>query len=143
VPPIVPLETSAPRHVLPIPAELNTGANWEAFWDRLKQAYPNWSAGFDRVKVQLEQDYWNLRPVFQSSDKQLSRVIKQSGLRVVIHEELSKFVDAIKQAHRLSTSPIAITEQATSGLRRTTLQGSQSSSSVLGEDSSDTSDHQI
>jgi hypothetical protein len=31
VPPIVPLETSAPRHVSPIPAELNTGANWEAF----------------------------------------------------------------------------------------------------------------
>jgi hypothetical protein len=116
--PIAPPEAlivNAPRHVSPIPGELNAAANREAFWDLLKQAYPDWSAGFDRVKVQLEQDYWNLRLVFQSSDKHLSRVVKQSGLRIVIHEELSIFVDMLKQAHRVSTSSIATSSRAPSG----------------------------
>lgn len=49
------------RQVSLVPLELNTTPSWEVFWERLKIAYPDRSAGFDRSKVTLEQDYWNLR----------------------------------------------------------------------------------
>lgn len=95
------------RQVSPVAIELNTAVSWDSFWEGVKLAYPDWSGGFDRAKVALDQDYWNLRMLFNSSDKQLSRVVKQSGLRIVIHEELTKFVDNYKQSQRSSnqTSP--------------------------------------
>lgn len=34
--------------------------------------------------------------LFNLSNKQLGRVIKQSGLRIVIYKELTKFVDMYK-----------------------------------------------
>jgi hypothetical protein len=105
----VPAPTVVPtiRQVSPVPIELNTAVSWDSFWEGVKLAYPDWSGGFDRAKVALDQDYWNLRMLFNSSDKQLSRVVKQSGLRIVIHEELTKFVDNYKQSQRSSnqTSP--------------------------------------
>lgn len=105
----VPAPTVVPtiRQVSPVPIEFNTAVSWDSFWEGVKLAYPDWSGGFDRAKVALDQDYWNLRMLFNSSDKQLSRVVKQSGLRIVIHEELTKFVDNYKQSQRSSnqTSP--------------------------------------
>ena len=96
VPP--PAVIPAIRQVSPVPIELNTTGHWDAFWEGVKLAYPDWSGGFDRAKVALDQDYWNLRMLFNSSDKQLSRVVKQSGLRIVIYKELTKFVNRYKQS---------------------------------------------
>lgn len=96
----------APRQVSPLPPELNNTASWEAFWEAVKLAYPDWSSGFDRAKAALEEDYWNLKMLLTSSDKNLSRVVKQTGLRMTIHEELSKFVDIYKRQQRqLHSSP--------------------------------------
>lgn len=96
VSPTVPI----PRQVSPLPPELNNAASWEAFWEAVKLAYPEWSSGFDRAKAALEEDYWNLKMLLTSSDKNLSRIVKQTGLRVTIHEELSKFVDIYKRQQR-------------------------------------------
>jgi hypothetical protein len=67
--PIAPVVPTV-RQVSPVPVELNTVINWDAFWEGVKLAYPDWSGGFDRAKVALDQDYWNLRILFNSSDKQ-------------------------------------------------------------------------
>lgn len=136
-----------PRQASPVPVELNTTANWDAFWEHhLKQTYPDWSAGLNRVKVLLEQDFWNLRILFNSSDKQLSRVIKQSGLRIVVHEEVTKFVDLFKQAQRLSQDSPNSTSRAQTSRRDDHANRAPSitsiSSSVFSS-SYASSDHQI
>jgi hypothetical protein len=95
-PPIVPTV----RQISPVPPELNTASNWEKFWDGIKLTYSDWSSNLDRARVGLETDCWNLRMLFNSSDELLSQVVKQGGLRIVILEELTKFVDLYKQQRR-------------------------------------------
>jgi hypothetical protein len=95
-PPVVPVV----RQVSPVPPELNTASNWEKFWDAIKLTYSEWSSNLDRARVALETDCWNLRMLFNSSDELLLQVVKQGGLRIVILEELTKFVDLYQQQRR-------------------------------------------
>ena len=97
--------STAERQVSPVPPELNTAANWESFWDHVKSAYSEWSVQLDRARVALESDCWNLRMLFNSSDERLARVVEQGGLRIVILEELTKFVDSYKQQQRRRQQP--------------------------------------
>jgi hypothetical protein len=100
-----PVTAAAERQVSPVPPELNTSANWESYWDHVKLAYSEWSVRLDRARVALESDYWNLRMLFNTSDERLARVVEQGGLRMVIHEELTKFVDQYKQQQRRQQQP--------------------------------------
>ena len=106
--PIIQPATAAatPRQLSPVPPELNTAASWESFWDHVKLAYSNWSIQLDRARVALETDCWDLRLLFNSSERQLARVVEQGGLRIVILEELTKFIDQYKQQRRTGAPSI-------------------------------------
>ncbi|KAH0031494.1 hypothetical protein KCU78_g2804, partial [Aureobasidium melanogenum] len=138
--------TSTPRQVSPVPPELNTSASWEDYWDGIKLAYPDRLTGLDRAKAGLEEDYWTLRMLYASSDDMLSRVIKQTGLRITLHEELTKFVDNYKRQQRRqqNSDQAAFNPRHSSNLSE--FRGSVSRPSSVsgpGSTSSSSSDHEI
>ncbi|OBW63891.1 MAG: Uncharacterized protein AUREO_060440 [Aureobasidium pullulans] len=139
------LTTPTSRQVSPVPPELNTSASWEDYWEGVKLAYPDWSTGLDRAKAALEEDYWTLRMLYASSDDMLSRVIKQSGLRMTLHEELTKFVDNYKrQQRRHQNSNLAAFNPRYSALSEFGGSSSRPSSALgPGSTSSSSSDHEI
>jgi hypothetical protein len=99
---------ATPRQLSPVPPELNTAASWESFWDHMKLAHSNWSIQLDRAYVALETDCWGLRLLFNSNERQLARAVEQGGLRIVILEELTKFIDQYKQQRRTSAPYVAL-----------------------------------
>jgi hypothetical protein len=135
--------TPTPRQVSPVPPELNTSASWESYWEGVKLAYPEWSTGLDRAKAALEEDYWTLRMLYASSDDILSRVIKQSGLRMTLHEELTKFVDNYKRQRRLQQSidPATLNSRYTTNLHD--FAGPPSPLDPVASSSSSSSNHEV
>jgi hypothetical protein len=92
----------------PIPQELDSGAGWVAFWESVKHAVAGtrpeaWQAGLDRAMAALDADFWTLAMLFKATDAALEKVVPQTGLRMLIHEHLSKFISSHKQ-HQLATS---------------------------------------
>jgi hypothetical protein len=88
------------RQVSPIPAALNSSAQWQGFWDCVKGAYPEWSVGIDQAKVALDAEYYNLRFLFECSEDSLRDIVKQHGLRRVLKEQLTEYIDNYKLLYR-------------------------------------------
>lgn len=87
----------------PIPVELDSAEGWVAFWDSIKAAVrdtrpESWQAGLDRAMAALDADFWTLSMLFKATDTALKEVVPQTGLRVLIHEHLSKFISSHREA---------------------------------------------
>ncbi|KAG9513243.1 hypothetical protein KCU93_g10107, partial [Aureobasidium melanogenum] len=87
---------------IPIPPELDNGIGWLAFWDSVKASVRGsrpeaWQAGLDRAMAALDADFWTLAMLFKASTTELEKVVPQTGLRVLIHDHLSKFISLHKE----------------------------------------------
>jgi hypothetical protein len=87
----------------PIPAELDNGEGWAAFWDSIKAAIrssrpESWQAGLDRAMAALDADFWTLSMLFKATDTALEKVVPQTGLRLLIHQHLSKFISSHRES---------------------------------------------
>ncbi|KAI4797845.1 hypothetical protein E4T44_11889 [Aureobasidium sp. EXF-8845] len=87
----------------PIPAELDNGEGWAAFWDSIKAAIQSsrpesWQAGLDRAMAALDADFWTLSMLFKATDTALEKVVPQTGLRLLIHQHLSKFISSHRES---------------------------------------------
>jgi hypothetical protein len=98
-------QPSPPRHksLSPIPAELDNGEGWVAFWDSIKAAIrssrpESWQAGLDRAMAALDADFWTLSMLFKATDTALEKVVPQTGLRLLIHQHLSKFISSHRES---------------------------------------------
>jgi hypothetical protein len=59
-----------------VPTELSTAASWESYRDHvMKLAYTEWSAYSDKTRITLENDYWNLRMLFDSDEKRYRELL--------------------------------------------------------------------
>jgi hypothetical protein len=81
--------------------------------------------------------------LYASSDDILSRVIKQSGLRMTLHEELTKFVDNYKRQRRLQQSidPATLNSRYTTNLHD--FAGPPSPLDPVASSSSSSSNHEV
>jgi len=64
----------------PIPAELDNGDGWLAFWESVKAAVRSsrpecCQAGLDRAMAALDADFWTLSMLFKATDVQLEKVV--------------------------------------------------------------------
>ena len=95
-------QTPRQKSTSPIPQELDSGAGWVAFWDSIKATVQGtrpeaWQAGLDRAMAALDADFWTLAMLFKATDATLEKVVPQTGLRMLIHEHLSKFISCHKR----------------------------------------------
>ncbi|KAI5235057.1 hypothetical protein E4T43_09512 [Aureobasidium subglaciale] len=100
------VETPQPpraKSTSPIPVDLDNGAGWLAFWTSCKASVRStrpeaWQTGLDRAMAALDADFWTLAMLFKATEGQLERVVPQTGLRMLIHDHLSKFISAYKDS---------------------------------------------
>lgn len=109
----------------PIPQFLDSGAGWVAFWDSIKATVRGsrpeaWQAGLDRAMAALDADFWTLAMLLKATDASLEKVVPQTGLRMLIHEHLSRFIAShkenqltVSQDSNLSAVPPRIYHSAT------------------------------
>ncbi|KAG9640872.1 hypothetical protein KCV03_g10210, partial [Aureobasidium melanogenum] len=104
-PPPTPQEqahTPRQKSTSPIPSELDNGEGWVAFWDSIKDAIQStrpesWQAGLDRAMAALDADFRTLSMLFKATDTALEKVVPQTGLRLLIHTHLSKFISSHRE----------------------------------------------
>jgi len=103
--PTTPAQPSLPRHKSssPIPADLDNGEGWVSFWDSIKASIRSsrpeaWQAGLDRAMAALDADFWTLSMLFKATDATLEKVVPQTGLRMLIHQHLSKFISSHRES---------------------------------------------